>query len=198
MKFFKDNSYDIVKLFVNQVGITIFSLVLYTAVGFIEDEALFDKVTVGVSVFSILFYFSLLYMATWDLGAKDIIRIEGGKDTRVAFKGGLMSLIANVPNFVLSLGCIISMGIFLMTSLDGAYTVFGVFNLLLRFVNSMYLGLISAIFSFAEADQNLYFLWQSVGYLFFPLLSVAVTHLGYEAGIRNFRIFGFVDKKSKK
>ena len=32
MRFFKSNSYDIVKLYINQIGISIFSLFLYFAV----------------------------------------------------------------------------------------------------------------------------------------------------------------------
>ena len=47
MKFFKENSYDIVKLFINQIGITIFSFMLYTAVAMIEDESLFLKIFDG-------------------------------------------------------------------------------------------------------------------------------------------------------
>ena len=199
MKFFKDNSYDIVKLFINQIGITIFSLVLYTAVGFIEDAALFTKIIVLVSVFSSIFYLSLLYTAMWDLGAKDVIRIEGGKDTRVHLKGVKMSLIANIPNFALALFTVIMMSIHLSSGSEGAYTVFGVFNLLLRFLNSMYLGIIQGVFSFLPENSDVSFLWQSVGYLVMPLISVIVTHLGYEAGIKNFRIFkALTEKKGKK
>lgn len=40
MKIFKENSYDIVKLYVNQIGIMIFSMLLYTAVGSFENESL--------------------------------------------------------------------------------------------------------------------------------------------------------------
>ena len=62
MKFFRENSYDIVKLFINQIGITIFSFMLYTAVAMIDNDSLFLKINVFVSVFAIAFYFSLLYL----------------------------------------------------------------------------------------------------------------------------------------
>ena len=60
MKFFKDNSYDIIKLYINQIGIAIFSLVLYTAIGFLEDAGLNLKLRVVLSVFATLFYFALI------------------------------------------------------------------------------------------------------------------------------------------
>ena len=61
MKFFKENSYDIVKLFIYQMGITIFSLVLYTAASAVEDAALKLKLRIILSVFATLFYFALSF-----------------------------------------------------------------------------------------------------------------------------------------
>ena len=67
MRFFKENSYDIVRLYINQIGISIFSMVLYTAVGTIElSSKLLD---VGLSVFLLGFYFTLIYTASWEYGA---------------------------------------------------------------------------------------------------------------------------------
>ena len=189
MKFIKENSYDIVKLFVNQIGITIFSLVLYTAVGSIEDEALFSKLTVILSVFAALFYFALIYTAAWDFGARDRIRIDGGKLEPTKAKGVILSLIANLPNFIIALLAVIFMVIYLSAGIDGAYTGFGILNLLLRFTNAMFLGILQGVFAFLKSESDLYFLWQSVGYFLAPLLTVLVTHLGYELGMREFRIF---------
>ena len=39
MRFFKENSYDVVRLYVNQFGITIFSLILYFSASIVADEA---------------------------------------------------------------------------------------------------------------------------------------------------------------
>ena len=39
MKRIKDNSYDIVVLIINQIGISIFALVLYTSMGFIGESS---------------------------------------------------------------------------------------------------------------------------------------------------------------
>ena len=51
MKTFKENSYDIVRLYVNQLGIMIFSMLLYTAVGSFGDEKLSSALSIFVSVY---------------------------------------------------------------------------------------------------------------------------------------------------
>ena len=127
MKFFKENSYDITKLFINQMGITIFSLVLYTAIGFIDDATLNLRVKVILSAFAAVFYFALLYTATWDFGAKDKIRIDSGKYSVTEFKGLLMSLIASIPTFLRAGGCCITMLVHMSSGSEGAYSLFAVF-----------------------------------------------------------------------
>lgn len=198
MKFFKDNSYDIVKILVNQIGITIFSLMLYFTVNAIGDDKLSSQLSIAVSVFSTIFFYALLYTSMWDIGAKDIIRIDGGKLEAVKGKGALLALFANIPNYVLAGLAVLFMGIHMISGSDGAYTAFVIFNLLVRFTDAVYLGLLNGIFSFLETNQNLYYFWQSVGYFVLPTLTILVTQLGYVAGMRNFRIFGAFTAKSKK
>ena len=126
MKFFKENSYDIIKLYINQLGITIFSLIMYTAGGMInsgEDAGISLPLRLGISIFSSLFYFVLIYTAAWDWGAKDKIRIEGGKIQRDGYKGFKLALYANVINFVLCTAVIIF----------GLLSVFGILKLFVSF-----------------------------------------------------------------
>lgn len=190
MKIIKDNSYDIVRLLVNQIGITIFAMMLYTAAGVVEDEAFGDGVILAVSVFSILFYLFLLYTAAWDLGAKDKIRIDSGRMERCGGKGALMALIANIPNFVLAIGSVVTLGIFMASSVDGFYSAFAVFNLIMRLFMSMYLGVIQMACSALKDSHNLYFLIQSVGYLLAPVLPILTTHFGYRMGLAERKLFG--------
>ena len=106
MKFLKENGYDILRLYINQIGITIFSLILYFSVSSMEDKTLGLKI--AISVFAILFYFALLYTAAWDWGAKDKIRIDAGREKKRVYKGALMSFFANLINFILAGVCLIS------------------------------------------------------------------------------------------
>jgi len=107
MKFFKENSYDIVRLLINQIGITIFSLVLYTALQFDLDPATTLTIKICLSVFATLFYLTLLYTAAWEFGAKDKLRIDSGKYKKQPAKGALMSFCANLPNFILAIGALV-------------------------------------------------------------------------------------------
>ena len=201
--FLRDNSYEIVKLFINQIGITIFSLVLYTAAASIEDKALYSKVVVILSVFAVVFYFALLYTAAWDFGAKDKIKIDSGKLKGSSFCGLKMSLVANIPNFVIALVAALFMGLYILNGNEAFYTVFGVFNLIIRFISAMFLGVIQGIFAFldtsdVESRQYLvYHFWQAVAYFIAPVFTIAVTHVGYVFGLKNKKIFGFVGAKKK-
>ncbi len=197
MKFLKENSYDILRLYINQIGITIFSLVLYFSVSMLEDEIISLRLKVAISVFAMLFFFALLYTAAWDWGAKDKIRVESGKMQLNRAKGALMALFANAINFLFAGVCVISMWL-CIKGMDAMLPVSQIFNLLLRLTNAMYLGLLQGVFSAFEEQGNLYNLLQSVGYFIAPLLAIASTHMGYVFGLKNKRIFPVANKPKTK
>lgn len=194
MTIFKENSYDIVRLYINQIGIMIFSLFLYSAIAEIEDEALFGTLRILVSVLSILFYFVLVYNIVWEIGAKDKIKAESGKYTYNSFKGAIISAFANVPNFVLAL---LSAIFFLCYKLfEGKWMVdtAGVLFAITKLHGSMFMGLIQGITSSPAATDPSAVVTDSLieSALFFvlPLASIAFTQLSYWLGTKEFRIFG--------
>lgn len=198
MKIFKENSYDIVRLYVNQLGIMIFSMLLYTAVGSFENESLSSSLSVFVSVFSTCFYLVLVYYAMWEIGAKDKIRIDGGRMTPCKNKGLVMGLFANVPNLVLGLLSVILMSAFLLGGGDGVYAGFLVFNTIMRFHASMLLGVITALVPSGLSEgaiDYVEFLIEAILFTVLPLISVAVTHLAYTLGSREKKIFSFLSAK---
>ena len=198
MKIFKENSYDIVRLYVNQLGIMIFSMLLYTAVGAFENESLSSALSIFVSVFSTCFYLVLVYYAVWEIGAKDKIRIEGGRMEPCKNKGLVMSIFANVPNFALGLLSVIFLSIFLATNNDGIYAAFLIFNTIMRFHASMYLGFITAIvpsgISMGSIDY-FEFLIEAIIFTVIPVISIAVTHLAYYLGSREKKLFSILTNK---
>ena len=201
MKFLKENSYDIIKLFINQVGIAIFATVLYTAIGDIEDVALRSGIRVAISAFAVFFYFALLYTVCWEYGAKDKIRIDGGKAERTPMKGALMSLFANLPNFILTGIAIICLLIAMNGGAVGFKAVFSILNLVFGLLESIYTGIVTGIVPVAEsasaAVQDMAFLYRSVLYMVIPIFSIVVCQLGYALGEREIRIFSFKGRKSK-
>jgi hypothetical protein len=171
--------------------------VLYTAAGFIEDEALNLKVRIILSVFATVFYFALLYTVCWDYGAKDKIRIDGGKYSATKFKGLIMSLISSIPTLILAFICVLSLIIYIAGGQEAFYTVFGIVNLLLRFISSMYLGMLQGVFSGLSYDMNLKFLWESVGYFVMPFIAALICHLGYFLGRRETKLLSVFFAKKK-
>ena len=192
MKFFKENSYDIVKLLLNQIGIAIFSLAVYVAPS-AEDGSFFAKFAVYLSLLAVVFYFVLIYITAWDFGIKDKMKFESGKIELVKNKGLKLGICANIPNFVLAGIAVLLMVIYLASGNEVLYSLFFTFNLFIRFIGAMFLGVIQGIFSFLKDKNDLYYLWQTVGYFIVPIFTVLVTHLGYELGRRDIRIFGFIN-----
>ncbi len=199
MKIFKENSYDIVKLYVNQLGIMIFSLLLYTAVGSFENEKLSSTLSIFVSAFSICFYLALIYYSMWEIGAKDKIRIDGGRMEPCKQKGLMMGLFANVPNFVLGLLTVIFTSLVLITGNDGIYGTFvAIFNLIMRLHASMYMGIITEIVPSGLSEglvDYAEFLIEAILFTVLPIISVAITHLAYYLGSKEKKILSLFTKK---
>ena len=193
MKFIKENSYDIVKLIINQVGITIFSLVLLFTANGANLPPVFKPL---FSVFSTLFYFALLYTVAWEFGAKDKIKIDSGRYSASKAKGFFLGLVANAVNIFLALISVISMAVYMLTSVQWLADVFGVVNLIMRFLLAMYVGMIQSLT--ASLSGNIDFLCESVAYLVFPLIASAVVAFGYFMGAKDLRIFSSSAKNNKR
>ncbi len=197
MKFLKENSYDIVKLFINQIGISIFSIMLYSAVGTLSDNLAFEIV---VSVFATLFYFALIYTASWDFGASDKVRIETGRISSVPAKGAIVALIANAPNIIIAICAIIGKLIVYLGGPASADILWLVCNILIRFIAGMYLGIVRGVFSFLPSTDSLTYILEGIGFTVMPLISVLVCHFGYTLGTKNFRILALfgINQSSNK
>lgn len=198
MKIFKENSYDIVRLYVNQLGIMIFSMLLYTAVGSFENQTLSRNLSVFVSVFSTCFYLVLIYYAVWEIAAKDKIRIDGGRMEPCNKKGMVMGLFANVPNLFLGAFTVLSLAIFMASGNDGVYAAFLIFNTIMRFHASMFLGFITAVVPTglsSGAIDYVEFLVEAILFTVLPIISVAVTHLAYYLGSREKKILSLFSGK---
>lgn len=188
MKLLKENSYEIVKLFINQVGITIFSLVLYTGLNFSADTNTSLKITLFLSVFATLFYLVLLYFAGWEYGSKDKIRIDSGKYKAMPLKGLLLSVYANMINFVLALISVVFFAIFMGGGSEVFKLIAGVCETILGFITAMFLGIINNICAGLSADDTFTHFIRSLCYGLFPLLGVFATQLGYSLGLKNIKI----------
>lgn len=188
MKLLKENSYEIVKLFINQIGITIFSLVLYTGLSFSAEDDTALKITLFLSIFATLFYLVLLYFAGWEYGAKDKIRVDSGKYKAVPLKGAILSLFASALNILLAVLSIAFFAIFMAGGSAWFDTIARVFNLILRFICAMYHGMVRGIISNLPVATPDTLLIEALCFGLFQLLAVFATQLGYSLGMRNIKI----------
>ena len=203
MNFFKENSYDIVKLYLTQIAISIFALIMYTSAGFIKaNTSLSATFQIIISVFSILFYFVLLYTAAWDWGANDKIRADGGRCTLDKTRGLKMVALSNIPNYILVIVPVVGFGL-ASAGTDTFLAKLGtIFFAILQLTACMFQGVIVNIFAFlentAEGSFNASFYFaEACGYAVMILVSIVVTHFAYTLGSKDKKLFAFI-KTNKK
>ncbi len=194
MSVVKRHSYDIVKLYINQLGITVFSLILITALGSVSNSKWLE---LGLSVFTTAFFGVIIYTTAWDLGAKDKLSVDSGRAERVPFKGLLLSVFANLPNFALAGIAAICLAV--SKSGDAFYSVGAVLLTIAQFTMAIYLGIVNFAVSFAaDWGETSYFIIRAVSFFIVPVISIFVTQLGYYLGLREKKLFGgAMDAKRK-
>jgi len=183
IRYIKDNSKIITKLILNQVGAAILGITLTSAAA--QSNTLFW----ALSVVSTIFYMILLYNAIWEEGGKERIRIDGGRAEMKPLRGLWVSLIANIPNFVLFLFILVGR-IFGTKSGFGfkwAGALYGIGHGIATFYEGMYAGLV-----------NTFSPYNPIGYLLIIIPAVLVCTVGYAIGVNNIRIFDIITGKNKK
>ena len=71
-----------------------------------------------------------------------------------------------------------------------------VFNILMRFISSLYNGLLRGIFS-GMTNAFLVSMYESIGFFVLPWISIAATHFGYVMGLREKKIFSSAASSKK-
>ncbi len=201
-QFLKENIYQSVRMVVNQLGMTMFGLMLLFAVStaaFKNDagDAMSDLLLITVSAVSILFYLFLLYYMCYELGQKDGLRIQGGRMKPTPWKGFVLALIANSFNLLLGLlemigkiaieGDSLFVDVSRLTSPSPVWaaSLYDVCHTIARFIQSMYVGLGSTVF-------------RGMGFydLLIPLPAILVCTISYMLGVRY--CDGFVKRTPKE
>lgn len=195
MSIVKRHSYDIFKLYLNQIGITVFSFILITALGSISASV---AMQVGISVFTTLFFSVLIYTAAWDLGAKDKLSVDAEREKRFPLKGLVLSAFANIPNFLFAGVAAICFLIGRFGGVDALHSVGSVFLIIAKFTMAIYLGIVETAVSFSENWGSIDFLITSLGYLIAPVIAIGMTQLGYYFGLKERKLFGKLFDTNKK
>lgn len=137
-EFLKNKSYDIVKLFINQLAIAIFGLSLALATGGTTEEGQTNVLQIVTGVFSVAFYLFLVYTMMWDAGYKDGKHIKNKEEGYSSLCGLFVGLCASLLNFLVAV--FITLGTLFPDSLSGVGGVFSVIGLI---IEGMYTGLLA-------------------------------------------------------
>jgi hypothetical protein len=174
--FLKERSYEIVKLFINQIVLSVFGTALTLAAAG-ENRA---GLRVGSSIFAILFYLFIIYFMMWELGAKDSHKIERKDEGQTRAAGLYMGLVASSVNFLLAI--LIMLGSLIQHEAFGS--IGAVSKLIALLTEGMYTGVLAITVNGSPLNN----LWPI--YFALPLPLLLVAGLSYYAGSKNFRIFG--------
>lgn len=170
IEFIKKHSYSAVGLFVKQIAISIFGLVLAIACHQISET-----VKVVSSVCAIIFYLFLVYAAIWEVGSKDKIGIEYGKIKLQPLTGLYIGLIAAIPNFLLAILAMLGM----LIADGGVFSTIGAIGSSgALFIEGMYTGLLSV----NVGGTPLNTLWFM--YFLIPLPAIGISALAYYLGCK--------------
>lgn len=130
------HSYNAVRLFVNQIAISIFGLVLAIACGKVENSTLKIITSVG----AIAFYLFLTYAAMWEIGSKDKFGIENGTKKDAPLAGLFVALLANSLNLLLA---IVILACSFAPEGGALYAAGALAKVIALFIEGMYTGLLS-------------------------------------------------------
>lgn len=167
-------------LFINQIAIALFGLVLALSAQKANNEVL----KIVTSVFSTLFMLFLQYLGIWRVGAEDRVSADLGKrelDMRVPF---LIWLLGNSINLLLAV-------IFTLGSIfEPLSSLLGV-KVIILFIQGMYTGLLSLKVN-GVALNNFWFM-----YFIITLPSMITAVIAYYLGVKNItakKVFKSKDK----
>ena len=176
-EFFKRYSYESVLLFVNQVAIGLFGLVLVLAAGKADNTTL-RTVT---SVFAIVFYLFLQFSSMWRVGSEDRVSIDLGKRQKDMTAPLKIWLLANSLNLLLAL--LVSFGIWF--SSVPAFSAIGTFATTIKFIcEGMYVG----VLAIRVGDVPLNTFWFM--HFLTTLPSLGVIYAAYISGLKNISFGG--------
>ena len=180
MRFFKKNSYEIVRLFVIQMGMMIFSFIVSTAAVQVYDQNT-KAAHLVVCVFSVLFYLFVLYTTVWNVGLSRSERLANGHEKADKLYGAKIALYANLPNLFLCF--LMALGLFRLVFPNSFFIgLFGVARLLEGVLNANYLGIVN----YLVASDN-YLLITLLSFLS-VLPSIAISQLACMLGEKNLRV----------
>ena len=191
MGFWKKNSYQIVRLFVIQIGIAIFGMVLSFAVQTAFREKGDRIPLLFVSIFSVLFYLFILYSVGWEIGGQDRLKLDAVHAQVRGGKGFLLILYAEFLSFLLCILMLIGGIVYFAGASAIGSRFFAAGYVPANFFFSMFAGVIRVLLEATKLDQETsasYYLVAAILYLASTVPAIAVTGFAYWMGVTERRL----------
>ena len=182
--FWADNGKSVGKTLLNQFGSAFLGIMLFMASTAISQV---EWLPFLASVIATGFYVYLIYNVMWDKGGQDRIKVDGGRGKKEILKGLWISLVANIPNFILAILIIATNSNARTETVAG--TIYAISKGIAIVWEGMYTG---AVMVYSPRNPIIFLL------MIIPAL--AASTFGYFMGYNNRRIFGklFVKKDKTK
>ncbi len=170
-KFMERYSYESVHLFLNQVAIGLFGMTLALAAGMADNDAL----RTATSVFAIVFFLFLQFIAMWKVGAQDRLSHDLSKLEKNYLIPVWMWLLSNSLNLLLAI--LISLAMWFDAPVLSS--IGGVASVVKLIIEGMYTGVLAI--SVGGAPLN------SMWFMYFvtTLPALGVIFLAYVLGFNN-------------
>ena len=133
-----------------------------------ETSVKLSVATYVAGAFGAIVYLGLIYVCMWEKGAKDKIKIDGGRLERNNFKGLLIWLVAN------SVIIFILLNIAILSFIKGAENVHGLLTIVGLYTNAMYYAFLW-FFSYIDVTAL---------YLVVLIPGALVASLSYYSGVK--------------
>ncbi len=169
------------KLMLNQFGGAMLGIMLSSA------TMQSDMLNFLTSILAIIFYLFLQYTAIWEIGAKDQIRVNGGRAAENKWQGLRIALLANGLNILLGFLAVVLTTVGVLTQWKWAGEGALISTVIARFWQGMYNGVIN--FIVPTNLKGVQTILSSLMYLAIILPSLVVNTIGYRMGYFNRRIF---------
>ncbi len=182
--FFKEHSYSMVKLFLNQIVMSVFGTILCIS------TSSNTPLLVASGILSICMLLFIDYTFIWEIGAKDKIRIDGNRLKPMPTKGLFIGICGNIPNIILTL--LIGIGAILNSAAGQSIAV--VCDPIMRLINGMYLGIFVTVYNkiYPAGTELINYWW----WYFIIMLPVILTcFLAYYLGSKGIRISALLGLK---
>ena len=174
---FNEKGHLMVKFLVNQVAMSVFGIMMsFTA------AAVGNSWLLAFGLFALLFYYFIMWSYIWEDGAKDGIKVSGGRMKKNSFLGLGYCAIASIPSIIFAVLLIV----FNLT-LDSTSAPVGVMNIVVKIFT---FGMYNAIDSYFAMSVTWFKSLSAMGvtYLLYSLVTLIVCHLAYYFGTKQIKL----------